>query len=88
MLSFPDLTPASIIRPTSFFSHRRARPGRRKAILEGISLWLAVLLFLAIQPLYANAGESAGGTGELRYLSDHTRSLFPQPQAANPAALP
>lgn len=51
-------TPASTIRPTSFCSHRRASPGRHKAILEGISLWLAILLFLAIQSLYARAGES------------------------------
>lgn len=73
MRSFPDLTSGSPAGFTPFFRRRWVRPGRRKAIVEGISLWLAVLLFLAIQPLYAKAGETAAGSGELRYLSDRAQ---------------
>ena len=70
MLSFPGLTSVSPFKSASFLSPRQVRSGRRKALLEGVSLWLAVLLFLAIQPLYAQAGEAAEGTGTLRYLDD------------------
>ncbi|MDX1802318.1 MAG: VIT domain-containing protein, partial [Marinobacter sp.] len=68
MLSFPDPASLTPLKSVSYCRHRQVRSGRRKAFLEGVSLWLAVLLFLAIQPLYAQAGEAADGTGTLRYL--------------------
>ena len=43
----------------------RISPVRLRRILEGISLWLAMLMLLFVQPLYAEASQ---GTGELRFL--------------------
>ncbi|MCL7943001.1 marine proteobacterial sortase target protein [Marinobacter sp. ATCH36] len=39
--------------------------------LEGISLWLAVLLFLFVHPVYAEASETSGeGAGEFHFVDD------------------
>lgn len=39
--------------------------------LEGISLWLAVLLFLFVHPVYAEASETGpGGVGEFHFVDD------------------
>ncbi|MDL0430927.1 marine proteobacterial sortase target protein [Marinobacter sp. TBZ242] len=44
---------------------------RVRRCLEGVSLWLAVLLFLFVQPLYAEASETGReGTGEFHFLDD------------------
>ncbi len=60
--------------PTCSLSRPRLRisPKRVRRIMEGISLWLAVLLFLFVQPLYA---EASGGAGELRFLDSQGRHL-------------
>ena len=50
----------------------RISPRRVRRIMEGISLWLAVLLFLFVQPLFAEASE---GAGELRFLDSQGRHL-------------
>lgn len=46
------------------------RKPRRLALMEGISLWLAVLLMLSMQSVVAEASEtpSEGTTGELRFV--------------------
>jgi len=46
-------------------SRPRISPARLRRILEGISLWLAMLMLLFVQPLYAEASQ---GSGELRFL--------------------
>ncbi len=46
---------------------REIRGRRFQRILEGISLWLAVLLMLFVHPLYAEANE-AEGSGELYFV--------------------
>lgn len=51
----------------------RFRPLRVRRIMEGISLWLAVLLLLFVQPIYAEASE--GAAGELRFLDAQGRQL-------------
>ncbi|WP_372970721.1 marine proteobacterial sortase target protein [Marinobacter sp.] len=44
---------------------------RVRRCLEGISLWFAVLLFLFVQPLYAEASETGReGTGEFYFMDD------------------
>ncbi|TGN38840.1 marine proteobacterial sortase target protein [Marinobacter confluentis] len=44
--------------------------------MEGISLWLAVLLLLFVHPLYAEASESGReNAGELRFVDDQGRHL-------------
>ena len=45
---------------------------RLKRVIEGISLWLAMLLLLFVQPIYAEASESAG---ELRFVDSGGRHL-------------
>ena len=54
------LPTCSLSRPVSPIPARRVR-----RIMEDISLWLAVLLFLFVQPMYA---EASAGAGELRFL--------------------
>lgn len=61
------LPTCSLSRPTLRISPRRVR-----RIMEGISLWLAVLLFLFVHPLYAEASE---GAGELRFVDSQGRQL-------------
>ncbi len=52
------------------FTAGRVSP-RLRRWLEGISLWLAVLLFLFVQPLYAEASETGDeGSGEFHFVDD------------------
>lgn len=57
-------------RRTPGFTASRVSP-RLRRWLEGISLWLAVLLFLFVQPLYAEASETGPeGTGEFHFIDN------------------
>ncbi|MCR8914511.1 marine proteobacterial sortase target protein [Marinobacter panjinensis] len=52
------------------FTASRVSP-RLRRWLEGISLWLAVLLFLFVQPLYAEASETGPeGTGGFHFIDN------------------
>ena len=53
--------------PPSFLSKFRHRPSNRT--LEGVSLWLAVLLMLFVHPLYAEASET-DDVGQLHFVDD------------------
>lgn len=75
MMLLTHVVPSSptIIRPGRL-NARSARGGvspRVRRCLEGISLWFAVLLFLFVQPLYAEASETGReGTGEFYFMDD------------------
>lgn len=69
--------PSKLCSASSPVISQPVRTRRLVATLEGISLWLAVLLFLAIQPLYADASEAASGTGELRYVNSQGEAAVP-----------
>ena len=60
--------------PTYSASSRAPRPAslRLRRVVEGISLWLAVLLLLFVQPIFAEASE---GAGELRFVDPQGRHL-------------
>lgn len=64
------LPTCSLSRPTLRISRRRVR-----RIMEGISLWLAVLLFLFVHPLYAEASEGAGLGIEHQLITPYTSFL-------------
>ncbi|MDF0752624.1 marine proteobacterial sortase target protein [Marinobacter sp. 71-i] len=54
---------------------RRVSP-RARRWLEGISLWLAVLLFLFVHPVYAEASETGHeGAGEFHFVDDAGQRL-------------
>ncbi|WP_235937614.1 marine proteobacterial sortase target protein [Marinobacter caseinilyticus] len=66
MPSVSSLTPAGR-------RHRSLRLSgpRRRAIVEGVSLWLAVVLFFAVQPVFAEAREAvddAAGAGRFHFV--------------------
>lgn len=52
------------------FARGRVSP-RTRRFLEGVSLWLAVLLFLFVHPVYAEASETGPeGTGEFHFIDN------------------
>jgi Ca-activated chloride channel homolog len=54
----------------------RITPVRVRRIMEAISLWLAMLLLLFVQPLYAEASvDGIESAGELRFVDDQGRHL-------------
>ncbi|WP_225314311.1 marine proteobacterial sortase target protein [Marinobacter halotolerans] len=57
----------------------RITPVRVRRIMEAISLWLAMLLLLFVQPLYAEAStrgaDGVESAGELRFVDDQGRHL-------------
>lgn len=75
MMLLTHVVPSSptIIRPGRLHATptRVAVSPRVRRCLEGISLWLAVLLFLFVQPLYAKASETGReGTGQFYFVDD------------------
>jgi Ca-activated chloride channel homolog len=54
----------------------RMTPLRVRRIMEAISLWLAMLLLLFVQPLYAEASlDAIESAGELRFVDDQGQHL-------------
>ncbi|MEX0605794.1 MAG: marine proteobacterial sortase target protein [Marinobacter sp.] len=67
--------------PFAIRSSVSARQARRIAVVEGISLWLAVLLFFAIQPVVADASERGErreeGAGAFHFIDQQTGGKQP-----------
>lgn len=62
---------------SSLQMHRASRaqpmPLRFRRLLEGVSLWLLVVLFLSLHPVYAEATESWKITAGALYYWEHGR---------------
>ncbi|MDI9244009.1 marine proteobacterial sortase target protein [Marinobacter sp. CHS3-4] len=54
---------------TTLLDRRRVR-----RIMEGVSLWLAMLLLLFVQPIFAEANEREQGVGQLRFVDNQGRA--------------